>query len=156
MFIFDKNIVMKSILTYITVLILLIGCNHPGLTEKQRQQLKEGKLDRNIRVVNESDILEATVQKGNEIVSTLKVAKDSISEDFSAVWLNDTIVSTDAKQNELQQAYHYSKENGLPSPAHVKILGNDSLFFAQPATINDQNGICFVYLNKKKLVKTIN
>jgi len=133
-----------------------MGCNHPGLTEEQRQQLKEGKLDRNIRIVNETDILEATSKKGNEIINTLKVAKDSISEDFSAIWINDTIVTTDAKQNELQQAYQYSKENGLPSHAHVKILGNDSIFFAQPATINDQNGIWFIYLNKKKLVKTIN
>ena len=147
--------VIKSLFAYSVLLAVLIGCNHPGLNEKQREQLKEGKLDRTIKKVNEAEILESIVLRGKQIATTFTKANDSVNNEFQAFWIYDSIAPKNVKQQELQEAYLYSKENGYPSPPYAEFLEGDSLLFAMPSLVDGTSGTWFIYFNKKEVVKNI-
>lgn len=144
---------MKQLSSIFLFVITLISCNHPGLNEKQRHQLEEGKIDRTIQKVSEAQILEAALLKGKEIVLTLKNPKDTTTTTFSAIWLYDSLKTTNKKLAQLQEAYKYSKENNQSASAHVEFYNKESLLFATPTTLNGKDGIWFIFISKKRMVK---
>ena len=144
---------MKQLFSVFLLVTTLLSCNHPGLNEKQRQQLEEGKIDRTIQRVSDAQILEATLLKGKEITLTLKNPKDTTTDTFSAIWLYDSIKTNNKKLGQLQEAYKYSKENNQPTSAHVEFYNDESLLFATPTTLDGKDGIWFIFISKKRMVK---
>lgn len=147
---------MKQLLYIYFASVLLISCNGGGLNEQQRKQVKEGKADRAIRKVTEAQIMEASLLKGKEITNSLSTPKDTSSSYFKAKWLYDSVTSPISKITQLQEAYLYSKENNQLLPAHVELYSADTLLYATPASFENNNGIWFIFMDKKSIVKSIN
>ena len=136
------------------VLVILVSCNHPGLNEKQREQLKQGKADRAIRKITEAEILEVAKLKGETLVNSLSAPTDELKT-HQAFWLSDSGKTDNMKFREIREAYSYSAQQGANLPSYVEIDDNDSLLFAKPMTYNNIHGIWFVYLNKRQIIRTI-
>ncbi|MDH5474486.1 MAG: hypothetical protein OEX22_02225 [Cyclobacteriaceae bacterium] len=146
---------MKHHLSFFLLSFLLVGCNHPGLNETQRQQLKEGKVNRTIHRVTDAQILEVTSTKGETVFKTLTSPNDTSMTGLRAIWVYDSAKIHNTKMAQIQDAYLYSKENKLALPPHVEQFNTDSLLFVKPAHFQNKEGLWFILFDKREIVKSI-
>ena len=142
---------MRTSYVLLAVLALFFSCNHPGLNEEQKKQVREGKRSREIKRISELEILEAAKKRGQEITSTLKTKMDTSAIDFSAIWLADSVNTQDPKIKQLIDAYQYARDSDTPASIHIEDLNNGQILFAMPA----EQGIWLIYLTKSEIVRTI-
>ena len=146
---------MKLSSIVVSVAVIISACNHTGLNEKQREQLKEGKVNRAIRKISDAQIVEATLAKGEYLVNHLPYAKDTSATYFIAQWVYDSIEIEDNSFSRIQDAYLYEENGELPSSAYVELFHKDSVLFVKPSFFDQKRGLWFIVFDKKEIVRTI-
>ncbi len=123
------------------VWLLLLGCSG-GLSDEQRQQLREAQARQLITKVNEADLISAAFEQGRRIGqmargSDRKPAQlDSIGRANKVRIHWRELTATDALEIERQviEAYLSAASAGTPVADNVQRIGSDSLLYTIPVT----------------------
>lgn len=138
---------------YLVAVIILIcaSCNQEGMSDEQRQKLKEEKSARKIQRVTDADILNAAGVKGEEIYQ-LNRSDNGLVAQIKWVALQDTL--TNPYEIKMKEAYQYAYNRQLELHDNIEDLGNGTIVFTRPELREDSiRGFWIIILEKKEVIK---
>lgn len=157
-------------------LLFIFSCG--DLSEKQanRQMIKDGIKDHQLKRVTEDQIITAAYDQGNIIVKQLEQLSKELSywqtseglsvmdsitmatghDGFRLIFVNELSHTLRNEETALIEAYEYSSDNGQPVHQNVQNIDGQSLLFTSPLSKDDKFlGMWSLYLSRKTLIRNL-
>ncbi|MTI22484.1 hypothetical protein E1176_15740 [Fulvivirga sp. RKSG066] len=144
---------MKSNVYMLLCLLLLASCGG-SISDEQRKSLQQEMKDREIKKVQEEDIVAKTFELGKEIHRQYLSGNDSLQKTLKTdLYIIEKGDSVEKKKDwEIFEAYEYSLTNGAPLSDNVQRDGEE-MIYTYPLVIEDEfAGIYVIRIPRKQLV----
>lgn len=138
---------------YLFVLSILIcsACNQEGMSDEHRQKLKQEAADRKIQRVTDADILNAAKIQVEEVYSSNQ-SKRILQKNAKWISLQDS--ATSGYEQQIQEAYQYSLNQGLALYDNIEDTKDGKIIFTKPGIVSDSiHGFWLITLDKKEVIK---
>lgn len=119
------------------------------LSDEQRQQLREGRAEQQIRVVKEGELLEAALESGRNLIPQLnrnEPVPESLEASYHAriKWLDATAENASLVESQLIDAYINAAIAGKIAD-NVQMAGTDSVLYTLPVAEYDADSVLQVH-----------
>lgn len=143
---------MKNLL--IVSLLILFGCGGSGLTDEQRKALNEEMKSREIKKVEEEDVVTETFAIGKQLYQEYTNGQDSLLNLYEAkvYRLKKDAIDSSEKDMELLEAYNYSLSQGGNLSENVQRDGEEMIYTLPFVEEEMYEGIVVIRIPRKTII----
>ena len=157
------------------VLIFMLGCGELNDNQANRQKIKDGIKDHQLKRVTKDQIINAAYDQGSNLVIQLEQQSTDIGywqtsdgqsvldsmnlskghNGFKLIPANEPPDRLSAEEIALMEAYQYSSENGQPDHENVQSIKSGLLFTSPISNEGEFLGMWSLHLSKKTLIRNL-